>query len=77
MIPFAVNKGSSTPLTKCSPPVSGSTNAVLTISSFQKGGDGGGPSECDNQYHSDDDTPIVAVSTTDGGSRCLNNITIS
>ncbi|KAH6788440.1 hypothetical protein C2S51_003446 [Perilla frutescens var. frutescens] len=63
---------------KCSPPVSGSTNAVLTINSFQKGGDGGGPSECDNQYHSDD-TPVVALSTGwySGGSRCLNNITIS
>ena len=63
---------------KCSPPVSGSTKAVLTINSFQKGGDGGGPSECDNQYHSDD-TPVVALSTGwySGGSRCLNNVTIS
>ncbi|XVF73216.1 hypothetical protein PTKIN_Ptkin12aG0183600 [Pterospermum kingtungense] len=26
------------------------------------GGDGGAPSECDNQYHSDDD-PVVALST--------------
>ncbi|OMO79352.1 hypothetical protein CCACVL1_13733 [Corchorus capsularis] len=25
-------------------------------------GDGGGPPECDNQYHSDDD-PMVALST--------------
>ncbi|KAG6427140.1 hypothetical protein SASPL_111380 [Salvia splendens] len=63
---------------KCSPPVSGSTKAVLTINSFQKGGDGGGPSECDNQYHSDD-TPVVALSTGwySGGSRCLKNVTIS
>ncbi|XP_047979024.1 putative ripening-related protein 1 [Salvia hispanica] len=63
---------------KCSPPVSGSTKAVLTINSFQKGGDGGGPSECDNKYHSDD-TPVVALSTGwySGGSRCLNNVTIS
>nr|KAJ0210480.1 hypothetical protein LSAT_V11C400173260 [Lactuca sativa] len=38
----------------CSPPVTGDTKATLTINSFQKGGDGGGPSECDNQYHSDD-----------------------
>ncbi|CAI9264905.1 unnamed protein product [Lactuca saligna] len=42
----------------CSPPVTGDTKATLTINSFQKGGDGGGPSECDNQYHSDD-TPVV------------------
>ncbi|KAK4738762.1 hypothetical protein R3W88_002459 [Solanum pinnatisectum] len=47
---------------KCSPPVTGNTKAVLTLNSFQKGGDGGGPSECDNQYHSDD-TPVVAIST--------------
>ncbi|KAK7842193.1 kiwellin [Quercus suber] len=36
--------------------------ARLTINSFKKGGDGGGPSECDNRYHSDD-TPVVALST--------------
>ncbi|KAL8500033.1 hypothetical protein ACS0TY_019868 [Phlomoides rotata] len=63
---------------KCSPPVSGNTKAHLTINSFQKGGDGGGPSECDNQYHSDD-TPVVALSTGwySGGSRCLKNVDIS
>ncbi|KAK4414410.1 Kiwellin-1 [Sesamum alatum] len=62
---------------KCSPPVSGTTKAVLTLNSFEKGGDGGGPSECDNKYHSDD-TPVVALSTGwySGGSRCLNNITV-
>ncbi|KAM6601142.1 hypothetical protein CsatA_020751 [Cannabis sativa] len=47
---------------ECSPRVSGKTKAVLTINSFEKGGDGGGPSECDNNYHSDD-TPVVALST--------------
>ncbi|KAK9273436.1 hypothetical protein L1049_018246 [Liquidambar formosana] len=36
-----------------SPLVSSQTKAHLTINSFEKGGDGGGPSECDNQYHSD------------------------
>ncbi|XP_015167201.1 putative ripening-related protein 1 isoform X2 [Solanum tuberosum] len=63
---------------KCSPPVTGNTKAVLTLNSFQKGGDGGGPSECDNQYHSDD-TPVVALSTGwySGGDRCLNYITVS
>ncbi|KAL8500042.1 hypothetical protein ACS0TY_019877 [Phlomoides rotata] len=63
---------------KCSPPVSGNTKAHLTINSFQKGGDGGGPSECDNQYHSDD-TPVVALSTGwySGGSRCLKNVVVS
>ncbi|CAN4111620.1 unnamed protein product [Withania somnifera] len=53
---------------KCSPPVTGNTKAVLTLNSFQKGGDGGGPSECDNQYHS----MILR-----GGDRCLNYITIN
>jgi hypothetical protein len=62
---------------KCSPPVSGRTKATLTLNSFQKGGDGGGPSECDNQYHSDD-TPVVALSTGwfNKKGRCLKNITI-
>ncbi|OMO65776.1 hypothetical protein CCACVL1_21403 [Corchorus capsularis] len=46
----------------CSPPVSSQTKATLTLNSFEAGGDGGGPSECDNQYHSDDD-PVVALST--------------
>ncbi|KAK7295031.1 hypothetical protein RJT34_17934 [Clitoria ternatea] len=63
---------------ECSPSVSTHTKAYLTLNSFQKGGDGGGPSECDNQYHSDD-TPVVALSTGwfNNKSRCLNNIVIS
>ncbi|XP_022862382.1 putative ripening-related protein 1 [Olea europaea var. sylvestris] len=71
-------QGKSYTIYKCSPSVSGSTKAVLTINSFEKGGDGGAPSECDNKYHSDD-TPVVALSTGwyNGGSRCLNNITIT
>ncbi|KAK2998579.1 hypothetical protein RJ639_023103 [Escallonia herrerae] len=62
----------------CSPSVSNNTKATLTLNSFQKGGDGGGPSECDNQYHSDD-TPVVALSTGwySGGGRCHNHIIIS
>ncbi|KAG2725181.1 hypothetical protein I3760_01G054600 [Carya illinoinensis] len=62
---------------KCSPPVSSHTKAKLTINSFQKGGDGGGPSECDNKYHPDD-TPVVALSTGwfNNKQRCLNSITI-
>ena len=66
------------PTYTCSPRVTDNTKATLTLNSFQKGGDGGGPSECDNQYH-DDDTPVVALSTGwySGGSRCLNKITIS
>ncbi|GJZ66516.1 RlpA-like double-psi beta-barrel domain-containing protein [Tanacetum coccineum] len=46
----------------CSPPVTSGTKATLTLNSFQKGGDGGGPSACDEHYHSDD-TPVVALST--------------
>ncbi|XP_076949148.1 putative ripening-related protein 1 [Bidens hawaiensis] len=62
----------------CSPAVTGATKAKLTINSFQKGGDGGGPSECDNQYHSDD-TPVVALSTGwyKGGDICHKFITIN
>jgi hypothetical protein len=40
----------------------GGTSAVMTVNSFKKGGDGGGPSECDGKYHSDDDL-ITALST--------------
>ncbi|KAF9613796.1 hypothetical protein IFM89_011965 [Coptis chinensis] len=71
-------QGKMYPIYKCSPPVSSNTKAVLTLNSFEDGGDGGGPSECDNKYHSDD-KPVVALSTGwfNHESRCLKNITIS
>lgn len=61
----------------CSPPVTSRTKAVLTLNSFEKNGDGGGPSECDNKYHSDD-LPVVALSTGWFGKRkrCHNYIKI-
>ncbi|KAJ0860950.1 putative RlpA-like domain superfamily, kiwellin [Helianthus annuus] len=57
---------------------SSNTDATMTINSFEKGGSGGGPSECDGQYHSDD-TLIVALSTRwyNGGQRCFKNININ
>ncbi|KAL6130908.1 PREDICTED: putative ripening-related protein 1 [Fragaria vesca subsp. vesca] len=63
---------------KKSPLVSKHTKATLTINSFEKGGVGGGPSECDGKYHSDN-TMIVALSTSwyNGGKRCSNYITIN
>ncbi|ONI23046.1 hypothetical protein PRUPE_2G166800 [Prunus persica] len=66
------------PTYTCSPPLSESTKAYLTLNSFEAGGDGGGPSECDNKYHNDN-TPVVALSTGwyNNGGRCHNNITIS
>lgn len=54
--------GKSYPAFHCSPPVTKRTKATLTINSFAKGGDGGGPSECDGKFHSDN-TPVVALST--------------
>ncbi|KAI3693362.1 hypothetical protein L6452_33197 [Arctium lappa] len=62
---------------KCSPPVTKLTKATLTINSFEKGGDGGGPSECDNKFHSNE-TPVVALSTGwyNKGKRCSKFITI-
>ncbi|PRQ58006.1 putative rlpA-like protein, double-psi beta-barrel [Rosa chinensis] len=53
------------------------TKATLTLNSFQKGGDGGGASECDGRYHSDS-TPVVALSTGwfNNSKRCLYYITI-
>ncbi|PKA53100.1 Putative ripening-related protein 2 [Apostasia shenzhenica] len=67
------------PQYSCSPDISGDgTQATLTINSFAEGGDGGGPSKCDNNYHSDDEM-VVALSTGwyDYGSRCLKKIRIS
>ncbi|KAF6175166.1 hypothetical protein GIB67_022847 [Kingdonia uniflora] len=71
-------QGKMYPVYRCSPPMSSHTKAWLTLNSFQKGGDGGGPSECDNQYH-DDDTPVVALSTGwfNNRSRCLKHIKIN
>ncbi|KAH1064285.1 hypothetical protein J1N35_029272 [Gossypium stocksii] len=37
------------------------TKATLMLNSFERDGDSGAPSECDNQYHSNDD-PMVAFS---------------
>ncbi|XXG63922.1 hypothetical protein AAC387_Pa05g2006 [Persea americana] len=50
----------------------------MTINSFAQGGDGGGPSECDSKYHSDNEL-VVALSTGwyNDRSRCLNNIRIN
>ncbi|ONK64618.1 uncharacterized protein A4U43_C07F28010 [Asparagus officinalis] len=66
------------PQYRCSPPITSNTRATMTINSFAKGGDGGGPSECDNKYHSDSEK-VVALSTGwyNGGSRCLNYININ
>ncbi|KAL6582682.1 hypothetical protein OROMI_004760 [Orobanche minor] len=40
---------------------SGRTKAVLTLNSFEEGGDGRGKSECDDMFHSDK-TKVVALS---------------
>ncbi|EER91451.1 putative ripening-related protein 7 [Sorghum bicolor] len=57
---------------------SGGTSAVMTVNGFQKGGTGGGPSECDGKYHDDDDL-VVALSSQwyAGGKRCRNKISIT
>jgi len=57
---------------------SGGTSAVMTVNGFEKGGSGGGPSECDGKYHSDNDL-IVALSTGwyAGGKRCHKKIRIT
>ncbi|WJX69481.1 hypothetical protein P8452_53716 [Trifolium repens] len=63
---------------ECSPPVTSSTQASLTFNDFSEGGDGGGPSECDGQYH-DNSERVVALSTGwyNGGSRCGQLISIT
>ncbi|KAL7610666.1 hypothetical protein Lser_V15G14362 [Lactuca serriola] len=64
-------------LTKNSALDSGGTPAIMTINSFEKGGDGGGPSECDGEYHSNNFL-IVALSTRwyNKGERCFDYINI-
>ncbi|KAI3493503.1 hypothetical protein L1887_41895 [Cichorium endivia] len=61
----------------CSPSITKHTEATLTINDFEKGGDGGAPSECDKKYHSND-TPVVALSTGwyNKGKRCSKFINI-
>ncbi|EOX96000.1 Uncharacterized protein TCM_005359 [Theobroma cacao] len=61
----------------CSPKVSSRTKANLTLRSFDRGGDGDLPSECDNQYHNDYEL-VVALSTVwfRKGKRCNHFINI-
>jgi hypothetical protein len=56
----------------------GGTPAMITVNSFEKGGDGGDPSECDGHYHSNKDL-ITALSTGwyATGKRCFKPIRIS
>ncbi|KAK4706274.1 hypothetical protein R3W88_034180 [Solanum pinnatisectum] len=51
--------------------------AKLTINDFEKGGSGGGPSECSGKYYHDS-IPVVALSTRwySKGRRCFKNINI-
>ncbi|KAK4607016.1 hypothetical protein RGQ29_001008 [Quercus rubra] len=66
------------PQYRCSPPLTSSTQARLTLNDFSKGGDGGGPSECDEKYH-DNSERVVALSTGwyNHGSRCGKMIRIT
>ncbi|KAB2626414.1 kiwellin-like [Pyrus ussuriensis x Pyrus communis] len=55
-------KRKSFPQFKCSPPVTSSTSAKLTLNDFSEGGDGGGTSECDGKFHPNSER-VVALST--------------
>lgn len=70
--------GQTKPTYTCSPPVTGSTSAILTLNDFSAGGDGGAPSECDDSYHSNTER-VVALSTGwyANGSRCGRMIRIT
>ncbi|KAK1609582.1 hypothetical protein QYE76_033255 [Lolium multiflorum] len=76
--PDCCEDGKRYPQYHCSPPVTASTKAVLTLNSFEKGKDGGGPSECDNAYHSDEEM-VVALSTGwfENMGRCGHRIKIT
>jgi hypothetical protein len=54
------------------------TAAVMAVTSFEPGQDGGGPAACDEKYHSDGD--LIAALYTEwyaGGSRCKKSIRIT
>lgn len=61
----------------CSPPITSSTQAKMTLNSFAKGGDGGGKPDC-GDYHNDGEL-VVALSTGwyNHRSRCGKNIRIN
>ncbi|XP_059291774.1 kiwellin-like [Lycium ferocissimum] len=65
------------PVYRCSPPVSASTPANLTLNDFSDGGDGGGPGACEGKYY-DNNESVVALSTGwfAGRSRCGKMIRI-
>ncbi|KAF8024063.1 hypothetical protein BT93_F1311 [Corymbia citriodora subsp. variegata] len=69
--------GISYPTFTCSPQVTSSTQAILTNNDFSQGGDGGDPSQCDEQYQ-DNLERIVALLTGwfDDKSRCRKMIQI-
>ncbi|KAI4313640.1 hypothetical protein L6164_026599 [Bauhinia variegata] len=72
-------KGESYPQYTCSPPfVPSGTRATLTLNNFSKGGDGGGPSKCDEKYHPLPEK-VVALSTGwfNNSSRCGKKIRIT
>ncbi|KAK4571383.1 hypothetical protein RGQ29_029981 [Quercus rubra] len=60
------------------PQLTSSTQARLTHNDFSEGGDGGGPSECDEKYHNNSER-VVALSTGwyNHGSRCGKMIRIT
>ena len=60
----------------CSP--SSKSSSLLTLNSFQEGGDGGGAGACFEKFYPDSQR-VVALSTGwyNGGSRCGKMITIS
>ena len=68
-------KGALYPQFKCSP--TSKASSLLTLNSFQAGGDGGYGGACYNKFYSDRE-PVVALSTGwyNGGSRCGKMITI-
>ncbi|GLJ25836.1 hypothetical protein SUGI_0494980 [Cryptomeria japonica] len=66
------------PIFDCSPSVSSQSPGILTLNDFSEGGDGGGPSSCDDKYHANTER-VVALSTGWFGerSRCGKMIKIS
>lgn len=77
--PYLTNASSSCKKSKShSPPINPhGTHAILTLNNFRRGGDGGGPAECDGKFHSLPER-VVALSTGwyNNGKRCGKMIKI-
>ncbi len=71
--PYACVVGQRYPTYSCSPPVTSTTSAILTLNGFEQGETGGDASSCTGQFHRNTEL-VVALSTGwfNNRNRCTN-----